>query len=69
MSEEIARPDLISAKLRQALALQVMEDNPLTDDEVAMFKMFEAKRWSDERCRAYIMEQLSGASDTPLAAE
>lgn len=69
MSKEINRVDLMNARLERALALQAMEDNPLTADEVAMFKMFEREGWSEDQRRAYILEKLADASDTPLAAE
>jgi hypothetical protein len=35
--------------------LQVIEGNPLTADEVAMFEMFEREGWSHERRRAHIL--------------
>jgi hypothetical protein len=35
--------------------LQVIEGNPLTADEAAMFEMFEREGWSHERRRAHIL--------------
>jgi hypothetical protein len=35
--------------------LQVVEGNPLTADEIAMFEMFEREGWSHEQRRAYIL--------------
>jgi hypothetical protein len=40
-----------------AMALQEIEGNPLSPDQVEMFEMFERERWSHERCRAYILER------------
>jgi hypothetical protein len=38
-----------------AMALQAVEANPLTPDEIAMFEMFERERWPHERRRAWIL--------------
>lgn len=43
--------------------LQVIESNPLTAEEIAMFEMFEREGWSPERCRAYILAQVDDAPD------
>lgn len=40
-----------------AMALQEIEGNPLTQEEIKMFEMFERERWSHERRRAYILDQ------------
>lgn len=37
------------------MALQEIEGNPLSPEDVAMFEMFERERWSHERRRAYIL--------------
>lgn len=34
---------------------QAIEGNPLTDDEIGMFEMFEREGWSPERRRAHIL--------------
>lgn len=49
--------EVAEAKERRimAMGLQMIEDNPLTSDEVAMFEMFEREAWSHERCREYIL--------------
>lgn len=41
-----------------AMAMQAIEGNPLSPQQVAMFEMFERERWSHERCRAYILAQV-----------
>ena len=55
-------------RFREACALQEIEGNPLTPEEVAMFEMFRREGWSDERRRAYLADiARSLASD--VAAE
>lgn len=55
-------------RFREARALQEIENNPLTPEEIAMFEMFRREGWSDERRRAYLAERAKKqASD--LAAE
>lgn len=34
---------------------QAIESNPLTDEEIAMFEMFEREGWSGDRRRAHIL--------------
>ena len=48
----------------EAQALQALEGNSLSAEDVAMFEMFEREAWSHERCRAYILTK-----SLPLAAE
>lgn len=47
----------LSERLQEAQHLQTLEGNPLNDDELAMFEMFEREHWSDERRRAYILKE------------
>ena len=47
-----------------AMALQEIEGNPLSSDQVAMFEMFEREAWSHDRRLAYIL-----AKAAKLAAE
>ena len=56
----------LSERLQEAQHLQTLEGNPLTDDELAMFEMFERERWPDERRRAYILKQFK-VSAAPAA--
>lgn len=42
----------------EAQHLQIIEGNPLSADDIAMFEMFERERWPHERCRAYILERI-----------
>ncbi|MFM9864981.1 MAG: hypothetical protein ACKVRO_15385 [Micropepsaceae bacterium] len=43
-------------RFREACALQEIEGNPLTPEEIAMFEMFRREGWSDERRRAYLAD-------------
>lgn len=45
--------------------LQIIEGNPLSAQDIAMFEMFEREAWTHERRRAYIRAQQGQA----LAAE
>jgi hypothetical protein len=38
----------------QAMHLQVIEGNPLNEEDIAMFEMFEREGWDDDRCLAFI---------------
>ena len=58
----LERPRLSPAKVAEArelrleaMKLQEIEGNPLSDDDVAMFEMFEREGWPHERRRAYII--------------
>ena len=48
----------------EAQALQVLEGNPLSEDQIAMFEMFEREAWSHDKRLAYIL-----ARSVSLAAE
>ena len=41
-------------RFREACALQAIEDNPLSAEQIAMFEMFRREGWSDERRRAHL---------------
>lgn len=47
-----------SKALREAIAVQEIEGNPLTSREIAMFEDFEARGLSPEQCRDEIYEYL-----------
>lgn len=38
----------------EAMHLQVIEDNPLDDEQIAMFEMFEREKWTHEQRRAHL---------------
>ena len=52
-----AEVELSRERRLEAMALQEIESNPLSPDQVAMFEMFERERWSHERRIAYILEK------------
>ena len=55
-------------RFREACALQEIENNPLTSEEIAMFEMFNREGWSDERVLEFLGARArKQASD--LAAE
>ncbi len=62
----LAPEEVAAARQRrlEAMALQAIEGNPLSAEDIEMFEMFERERWSHERRRAYIL-----AKALPLAAE
>ncbi len=41
-------------RFREACALQEIEGNPLTPEEIAMFEMFRREGWSDERVLEFL---------------
>jgi hypothetical protein len=49
----------LSERLQEAQHLQALEGNPLTEDELVMFEMFEREAWSHERRREYIRAQFA----------
>ncbi len=42
----------------EAQHLQMIEGNPLDEEDIAMFEMFERERWPHEKRRAYIMDRV-----------
>jgi hypothetical protein len=56
VKERLSPGEVATARERrlQAMHLQVIEGNPLDDEDIEMFEMFEREGWDDERCLAYI---------------
>ena len=46
----------------EAMHLQVIEGNPLDEEDIAMFEMFEREGWDHERRLAYILAQARAAA-------
>ena len=46
----------------EAQHLQLIEGNPLDEEDIAMFEMFEREGWDDERCLAYIEAKARAAA-------
>jgi hypothetical protein len=70
LGEKLPLDEMLASKQRRQTAqqLQIIEDNPLTPEDISMFEMFERERWSHERRRAYILEHARKA-EAPHAAE
>ena len=47
-------------RLAEVAHLQVIEGNPLSPRELAMFEMFEREGWTPEERRAYITRRFEG---------
>jgi hypothetical protein len=39
----------------EAMTMQVIEGNPLSAEDIAMFEMFEREGWTHERRRAHVL--------------
>jgi hypothetical protein len=44
----------------QIMAMQEIEGNPLTAEDIALFDMFDREGWSHEQRRAYIIAEAMG---------
>ena len=40
----------------EAMAMQEIEANPFSGDDIALFEMFEREAWSHEKRRAYLLD-------------
>jgi hypothetical protein len=60
-AHEFLSPSESQKRLRQAMAMQEIEGNPLTPEEVEMFEMFDREGWSSEQRRALIIASVMGA--------
>jgi hypothetical protein len=63
--EKKLRPDQVAVARRrrlEAMHLQVIEGNPLDEEQIKMFEMFEREAWSFERREAYILARAQRAS-------
>lgn len=50
---------------KEGMKLHEIEGNPLDADQIATFEMFERERWSDEKCRDYILAQIAREKNAP----
>lgn len=60
-SENLLTPQgvkITHSRRLEAMRMQEIESNPLDAKDITMFEMFEYERWSHERCRTYILEQV-----------
>ncbi len=44
------------ARRLEAMRLHEIEGNPLDEEQIARFDMFEREGWSHEKCTAYLLE-------------
>lgn len=49
-------PKARSERRKLGIKLARIEGNPLSDDEIAMFEMFDREGWTDEQIDRYILE-------------
>lgn len=68
MNSEQKKPtDAELEKMRErrieAMHLQEIENNPLDDEQIAMFEMFERERWTDEQCKEYLEARVKARRD------
>jgi hypothetical protein len=62
--DRLSPEEIAAARQRrlEAMNLQAIEGNPLDEEDVAMFEMFEREGWDDERCLTYILRQARDAT-------
>lgn len=66
VADRLSPEEIAAARERrlEAMHLQVIEGNPLDEEDIAMFEMFEREGWDHERRRAYILAQARASIDT-----
>ena len=63
-----AKPDPHSGfSLREAMHLQMLEDNPLDPEQVAMFAIFDREGLTTEQRRAHLEKYIRGRAARPAA--
>ena len=64
VTDRLSPQEIAAARQRrlEAMHLQVIEGNPLDEEDIAMFEMFEREGWDHERRLAYILEQARAAA-------
>jgi hypothetical protein len=64
VTDRLSPKDVAAARKRllEAMHLQTIEGNPLDEQDIAMFEMFEREGWDHERCRAYIIAEALAAA-------
>ena len=63
VADRLSPEEVAAARERrlEAMHLQVIEGNPLDEQDIAMFEMFEREGWDHERCIVYILEKARDA--------
>jgi hypothetical protein len=64
VTDRLLPKDVAAARERllEAMHMQTIEGNPLDEQDIAMFEMFEREGWDHERCRAYIIAEVLAAA-------
>jgi hypothetical protein len=64
VKDRLSPEEVAAARERrlEAMHLQVIEGNPLDEEDIEMFEMFEREGWDDERCLAYIEAKARAAA-------
>lgn len=57
--QEANMPKKLNGRDFPGVGRQEIAGNPLTDEEVAMFEMFEREGWPHEKRLAYILDQVT----------
>jgi hypothetical protein len=65
VKDRLSPEEVVAARERrlEAMHLQVIEGNPLDEEDIAMFEMFEREGWDHERRRAYILAKFRATAD------
>jgi hypothetical protein len=55
--KRLSKAQVAEARQRrlEAMTMQVIEGNPLSAEDIAMFEMFEREGWTHERRRAHVL--------------
>ena len=56
-------------RFQEAIRLHEIEGNPLDEEQIAMFHMFEREGWSDEQRLAHLRERAQRRAEVHSAAE
>jgi hypothetical protein len=56
-TKRLSKAEVAEARQRrlEAMTMQVIEGNPLSAEDIAMFEMFEREGWTHERRRAHVL--------------
>jgi len=57
VSHKFPRAPQLSEPMQQIMAMQAIEANPLSNDQIEMFEMFEREGWSPERQLEHIRDR------------
>jgi hypothetical protein len=62
VTHNFPRASGVSERIEQIMAMQTIENNPLSADQVEMFAMFETENWSPERRLQHIRDRAAAAA-------